>query len=131
MLGERLQVLRRWQLAGKITAGPFVRGPAIVCVVDHKQLIGIDPEANEPFLDYAMADIVGAPVLVQGMLVAADVMGNFLAFDPQTGAKLGPGYTLRANTAPETAPVPFGPGRLLVPLNDGTLLLLPLEKLLR
>jgi outer membrane protein assembly factor BamB len=127
--GERLQPLRAMPLAGKITAGPFVRGRAIVCVLDNKRLLAVDPDSGEPW-EYAMvSDIVGAPVLVEGMLVVADVSGRFLALNPQSGEPLGAGYTLRANTAPETAPVPFGPGRLLVPLNDGTLLLLPLDKL--
>jgi hypothetical protein len=76
-----------------------------------------------------VANIVGVPLLVEGMLVAADVSGGFLALRPTDGQPIGAGYTLKANVAPDAAPVPFGPGRLLVPLNDGTLLLLPLAKL--
>ncbi len=127
--GERLDKLRSIALTGKITAGPFVRGASVVCVLDRRRLVVVDPEGGEP-RGYGMnADIVGAPLLVDGMLVVADVSGTFLALNPQTAERLGNGYTMRANTAPETAPVPFGPGRLLVPLNDGTLLLLPLAKL--
>jgi hypothetical protein len=127
--GDRLETLRRWPMPGKITAGPFVRGKTFVCIVDRKRLMWLDPEREDP-QEYAMvADIVGAPVLVEGMLVAADTSGRFVAFDAQTGSPLGPGFTLRADAAPETAPVPFGPGRLLVPLNDGTIVLLPLAKL--
>ena len=127
--GESLKVLKRWPLPGKITAGPFVRGTTIVCVVGNKQLVGIDPERTEPWQYAMVSDIVGAPLLVDGMLVVADVSGRFQAFDPQNGSTLGAGYTLKANVAPDAAPVAFGPGRLLVPLNDGTLLLLPLAKL--
>jgi hypothetical protein len=128
--GERLQVIRRWTLGGKITAGPFVRGTGLLCVVEHKRLAWIDPDRDEPKWEYALvAAVVGATPLVEGMLIAADVSGRFLALDPQTGSPLGPGYTLKANVAPDAAPVPFGPGRLLVPLNDGTQLLLPLQKL--
>jgi outer membrane protein assembly factor BamB len=127
--GERLVKLRSWPLDGKITAGPYVRGSVIVCVLDNRRLVALDPDRGERWKYTMVADIVGEPVLVEGMLVAADVSGRFLALNPETGESLGAGYTLRANTAPETAPVPFGPGRLLVPLNDGTLLLLPLEKL--
>jgi hypothetical protein len=96
--------------------------------VDNKRLVGIDPERGVRW-QYAMSDIVGAPLLVDGMLVVADVSGQFQAFDPQNGKGLGAGYMLKANVAPDAAPVPFGPGRLLVPLNDGTLLLLPLASL--
>jgi hypothetical protein len=127
--GERLKELRHWNLGGKITAGPFVRGDGIVCILDQKRIVWIGPEQAEPRWEYSLVSaIVGAPPLVEGMLIVADVSGRFLAFDPQKGP-LGPGYMLRANVAPETAPVPFGPGRLLVPLSDGTLLLLPLQKL--
>jgi hypothetical protein len=127
--GERLDKLRFIPLAGKITAGPFICGSSVVCVLDRRRLVVVDPEGGEP-REYGMnADIVGAPVLVDGMLIVADVSGTFLALNPQTAERLGAGYTMRANTAPETAPVPFGPGRLLVPLNDGTLLLLSVAKL--
>jgi hypothetical protein len=129
---ERLQVLRKWHMPrGRITAGPFVQDEGIFCILDHKRIIRIEPDLDrpDPTWEYAMvADIVGAPVLVDGMLVVADVSGRILAFEPRTGRTLG-GYTMRANVAPDAAPVPFGSGRLLVPLNDGTLVLLPIAKL--
>ena len=104
-------------------------GDGIVCVVDHKRIVWIDPERSERRWEYSLVSaVVGAPVLVEGMLVAADVSGRFQAFDPERGP-IGPGYMLKANAAAETGPVPFGPGRLLVPLSDGTFLLLPLAKL--
>jgi outer membrane protein assembly factor BamB len=128
---ERLAVLRRWPMTGKITAGPFVRGTLIVCVVDNKRLVGIDPDRDKPWQYTMVSNIVGAPLLVEDMLVAANVSGQFLALRPVDGQPIGAGkgFTLKANVAADTAPVPFGAGRLLVPLNDGTLLLLPLAKL--
>jgi outer membrane protein assembly factor BamB len=129
---ERLEVLRRWPLPGKITAGPFVQEGGIVCIVEHKRVVRIDPDRpgdRDSVWEYTMVgDIVGAPVLLDGMLIIADVSGAIVAFEPNTGRTLG-GYTLRANVAPDAAPVPFGAGRLLLPLNDGTLVLLPLAKL--
>jgi outer membrane protein assembly factor BamB len=129
--GERLQVVRRWgPLPGKITAGPFVRGTGIICVTDHKRLIWIDPDQAGPQWEYTLvSNLVGAPLLSDGMLITAEVSGRVLALDPKSGVPVGPGYTLRANIAAEAAPVPFGAGRLLVPLNDGTLVLLPLARL--
>ena len=126
---ERLTVVRRWTMPGRITSGPVVRGTGIVCVVDGKRVVRIAPDRDGPWEYTMVSSVVGAPNVVEGMLVAADVSGRFLALDLQTGSPLGPGYTLRANVAPDAAPVPFGPGRLLVPLNDGTLVLLPLDKL--
>jgi hypothetical protein len=128
--GERLKVVRRWQLPGKITAGPLPRDRGILCIVDHKRLIWIDPEQPEPKWEYSLvAAAVGAPPLVEGALITAEVSGRFLALDPATGNPLGPGYMLKANVAPDAGPVPFGPGRVLVPLNDGTLVVVPLDRL--
>ncbi len=127
--GKALQELRQWALPGKLTAGPFVRGSGILCVVDHRRLVWFDPGREESW-EYALVSaVIDAPPLVDGALIVGDLAGRFVALDPRTGSPLGPGYMLRANVAPDAAAVPFGPGRVLVPLNDGTLLLLPLAKL--
>ena len=75
------------------------------------------------------ADIVGAPNLIDGDLVVADVAGQFVALNPSDGVRLGAGLTLTANVAASAAPVRFGAGRAFVPLTDGTVILLPLAKL--
>ncbi|MBI2806007.1 MAG: PQQ-binding-like beta-propeller repeat protein [Planctomycetes bacterium] len=126
---DRLAVVRRWPVSGKVTAGPFVRGGKIGCIVGRTRLVWHDPDKDEPIWAYSFADVVGAPNLIDGVLVVADVAGQLLALDPASGRPLGPGVTLRANVAPTAAPVAFGPGRAFVPLTDGTILLLPLEKL--
>ena len=59
----------------------------------------------------------------------ADVAGQLRALVPASGAPLGPGYVLKASVAPAAAPVPFGTGRLLVPLTDGTLMVVPVAAL--
>jgi outer membrane protein assembly factor BamB len=131
LLDGRLQVRRSWTLPGRVTAGPFVREGKIGCVVGKASLVWLDPDSDTPLWQYALpAEIVGAPPLVDGVLVVADVQGQFRALDPATGNARGPGYTLRANVAASAAPVAFGPGRLFVPLSDGTILLLPLSELL-
>src|SRR5262249_21774155 len=33
-----------WNLGGSITAGPFLRGGHVGCIVDHERLVWIDPE---------------------------------------------------------------------------------------
>jgi outer membrane protein assembly factor BamB len=127
---DRLTVLRNWQMPGKVTAGPFVRAGKIGCVVAKNRLVWIDPSEKTPAWEYAfVADVVGAPHLMDGMLVVGDIAGQFVALDPATGRPLGPDLTLKANLAPVAAPLPFGPGRAFAPLTDGTIVIVPLDKL--
>jgi outer membrane protein assembly factor BamB len=126
---DRLSVLGSWTLPAKITAGPFVRGGRIGCIVARNELVWIDPDKKEFAWQYRFADIVGEPNLIDGVLVVADVAGRFVALDPQSGRPVGAVLTLHANVAATSAPVPFGPGRAFVPLTDGTVVILPLEKL--
>ena len=44
---------RSWNLGGRITAGPYVQtlpggGTRIGCIVDEKQLVWLDPDADKP-----------------------------------------------------------------------------------
>ncbi len=121
-------VARTWTLEGAITAGPFLRGEHVGCVVNGRRLVWIDLSQNAPVWDYSAAGegIVGEPRLVGGNLLVADQAGRFVALDPATGRPRGPGYALKANVAPAAAPIPYGRTHALVPLTDGTLFLLPL-----
>jgi hypothetical protein len=126
---ERLTVLKSWS-PGKVTAGPFVRAGKIGCVIGGNQLVWLDPDQDKVAWAYGFdADVVGAPHVIDGMLVVGDVAGQFIALDPFSGRKLGAKLTLKANVAPTAAPLPYGPGRAFVPLTDGTIIILPLEKL--
>ena len=132
--GDRLQATRRWSLGGKITAGPFVRGTGgkqgFGCVVGKKRLVWLDPSKDEPAWEYTfVGQVVGQPELVDGLLVVADMAGTITALDPATGRPQGDGYRLKANVAPSATPLPFGPGRVWLPLADGTGIVLPLEML--
>jgi outer membrane protein assembly factor BamB len=126
---ERLTVLRRWSMPGKITAGPFVRAGKIGCIAGKSHLVWLDPKEDAPLWEYFVPDIVGEPHLIDGVLVIADAAGQFRALDPASGRPLGAVLTLKANVAANAAPLPFGAGRAFVPLTDGTMVLLPLEKL--
>lgn len=125
--GERLQVARRWSLGGKITAGPFVRGDGFGSVVGKKRLVWMDPAKEQPLWEYTfVGQVVGQPEVVDGLLIVADLTGAITALDPASGRPAGPGYRLRANVAPSATPLPFGPGRVWLPLTDGTGIVLPL-----
>jgi tetratricopeptide (TPR) repeat protein len=122
---------RTWHLGGKITAGPFRRGPAVGCVVDRRRVVWIDPSHAKPLWEYRMdgEGIVGEPQLVGGLLVVADSSGRFIGLDPATGKPQGAGYLLKANAAPAAAPVAYGAEAAFVPLTDGTVFLLGLRHL--
>jgi outer membrane protein assembly factor BamB len=122
-----LQAVRTWNLDGEVTAGPYVAGDRIGCVVERRRLVWLDPTA-ETFWTYATPGegIVGRPQLVGDVVMVADVSGGFVGLDPATGKPRGPGYTLKASVAPAAAPVAFGPDRAFVPMTDGTVLLLGL-----
>jgi outer membrane protein assembly factor BamB len=147
-----LQEIRHWNLANssagepaapgagaivRITAGPFVRGSRLGCVVNSgpaqaRRLVWIDPSQDKPLWDYATpsAGIVGQPRLVGDMIVAADLTGRFVGLDPASGKPLWPaGLSHGGNVAPAATPVPFGPDLAFVPLTDGTVFFLSLNHL--
>jgi hypothetical protein len=133
----QLEVKKRaWNLAGTITAGPYLastdaNGVRVACVVDGRRLVWLDPAKADPVWKYETGGqaIVGQPRLVGGVLVVADQGGRFVALDPTTGEQRGPGYTLRGSVAPAASPVAFGPDRAFAPLSDGTALLLPVPRI--
>jgi outer membrane protein assembly factor BamB len=127
---------RTWNLKGNLTAGPFVQaapegGWRIGCILDRRRLLWIDPTKAAPLWSYSTDGpaILGRPQLIEDMLVVALQSGRYVGIDPNTGRPKGPGYTLRTSAAPAAAPMPFGLGRMFVPLSDGTALLLSVELL--
>jgi hypothetical protein len=59
----------------------------------------------------------------------ADQSGRVVGLDPKTGRQAGLPYVFSANVSATAAPLPFGAGRLFVPLSDGTAVLLPVRLL--
>jgi hypothetical protein len=135
---DGLRPLRHWELSGHITAGPFAYQPnlgmrsrraglrgGVGVILDGRRLVWLNPERDEVHFAHTFrADIAGQPQLIDDVLIVADAGGHLQAVNPWAKCFVGPGYTLLANVAPSAAPVPFGPGRLLVPLTDGTALVL-------
>jgi hypothetical protein len=107
-----------------------VRGGGAGLVVGKNRLVWLDPVKDQPAWEYAfVAPIVGQPELVEDLLVVADLQGAIMGLDPGTGNPAGPGYRLKANEAPAAAPLAFGAGLVFMPLMDGTVMVLPLDKL--
>ena len=129
--GTTLEITRSWDVGGKITSGPFVRGNRVGCVVDGRRLVWIDPAKDRVAWEYASAGegIVGQPQVIDNLVVVADQAGSFVGLDPASGKPRGKTYTLKASVAPAAAPQPFGSNRALVSLTDGTLIILSLDRL--
>ena len=129
--GPELKTERVWSMGGEITAGPFLRGQHLGCVVD-RRLVWIDPARDQPLWRYTMAGegIVGEPQVIGDLLVVADVSGRFVGIDPVTGKPRNLlGYMLKAHAAPVATPVVFGKNEAFVPLTDGTVFILSLDAL--
>jgi outer membrane protein assembly factor BamB len=127
------QQIRAWDLNGKITSGPFLCGTFVACVVDHRVLVRLDPQADKPVWTYpAPESIVGRPNMIGDYVVVADQTGRYICLDPATGREQPRrGHTIRAAAGPASMPIPYGADRVLAPLNDGTILQLPLSSFKR
>jgi hypothetical protein len=127
---DSFNLVRSWPLGAKVTAGPFLRGSSIGCVVDQNVLVWLNSTSNKQWTyATARAPLVGEPQLVDNSLLVADQTGLIQALDPKTGKPRNAGYRLKTIAGPAASPAPFGAGRAMVPLTDGTLFLLPLERL--
>jgi hypothetical protein len=127
---NRLAPLRQWNLNGKITRGPFLRGSRIGCVVDNRRLVWMDPNIDHPLWQYPPpgeglpADgISGEPALVGNQVIVSELAGRFVWLDAETGTPRGT-QQLQCQAIPTTGGVAVGPNRLLLTLSDGTAILL-------
>jgi outer membrane protein assembly factor BamB len=123
-----LAPVRHWRLGGKITAGPFLRGDRIGCVIDDRRLVWLDPAADGPLWEYqSESQIIGEPQQQDNLILVTEAAGAFTWLDAATGAVRGRSKP-RLRVAPTTAAVFLAAGRALAPLSDGTLLLLSMPK---
>lgn len=133
---HRLTVSRTWKLPGRITAGPFLIGDGMTsrvgCIVDQRQLVCIDPAKSEILWRYQSPDgkrLVGLPGKLKGKLLVVDQTGRYVALYPADGKPVSNGYKLQGSLAPAATPVLFDEQHLFAPLSDGTIMLLPVERL--
>jgi hypothetical protein len=83
---DNLAKLRDWPLGeegGKVTAGPFVRGQQIGCVVDHRLLVWLDPAQARPVWTYTIQD---PRHVLEVSTVALGLMGQRLEAGPLAAA---------------------------------------------
>lgn len=133
--GAAPKIQRTWQVGSAsepVTAGPWIAGKNAFVVVGNARLVAIDPEKPDPIWSYTTDGngLRHAPAWIDGRLIVADQSGTFVALDAATGAALGPAYRHPGETAAVAAPTPFGPGKFLAPLSDGSALVLPVSELL-
>jgi hypothetical protein len=130
-----LEFIGEWDVKGNLTDGPFLRHlPGgrlrIGCVVDDRRLVWLDPTRPGTLREYpARSPVVGRPEVIEGVVVVAEQEGRVVALDPVTLEPRGPGFQSGGSAIPVASPVPFGKGRVLAPLCDGTALLLGLDGL--
>ena len=126
-------VLGKWPLGLQVTAGPVLRGKQVVAVVDERRLVALPvippSDMKKPLWtsDEFQGRIQGLPTLAGDVLLVADNSRRV------SGVRITDGTTLwraplRVRSGPSAAPAPYGRGRMLVPLVDGTLLLVPVPK---
>lgn len=115
----------RWQLPGRITAGPFLRDGKVMVIEDERRIVCFDPHAapgSEPL--WTTTDfpgrVCGVPTLAANSLVVTDDRGGVSGVRLKDGEVVGR-YELPSDAVPSGAALPFGSRRVLVPLADGTL----------
>jgi outer membrane protein assembly factor BamB len=122
------------ELRHGVTAGPRVfregTGPVrIGCVADGNRFCWFDAKAEKPaVVSYRCTrdEITGLPALSGGRFFVADRSGAVQPVDPESGKEVGSAAKVDpASSVPAAGPAAFGPDRLLVPLSDGTAVLLP------
>jgi outer membrane protein assembly factor BamB len=134
-LNGALKEVRTWDLGGTANAAPFALvlpggRLRVGCIVAGNRLVWIDPERKGLRWQFRTTEpIIDRPRLAEGLLVLADRSGRYVGIDPESGKAAGPGTQLRGSVAPAACPVPFGSGRLLAPLSDGTALLLSRDRI--
>lgn len=125
-----LQVLRKWQMPGRISSGPFARGQELGCIVEGNRLVWLDSNKDGHAWEYTFdADIVGQPQVIDDLVIVGTVAGQIQAFDKKMVRLQSDGFLLRTSVAPAATPLPIGGGRLFTALSDGTALMLPLSAL--
>lgn len=122
------KILGTWQLGGRPTSNPFLRGDKLLAVIEDRKLVAVSPESGdaqplwttEPF----KGRIRGQPILDGEVLLVADDGRRVTALKLNTGE---PAWFVRlpARIGPAATAVPFGRDRILVPLADGTLSVVP------
>jgi outer membrane protein assembly factor BamB len=126
---SRLAPLRIWDVGGRITKGPFVRGKFVGCVVDESRLVWFDPEQEGLLWQYPApgqgldaGPIVGEPALQDSFVIVAHQSGQYVWLDVSSGAVTATA-SVGSQAIPTTGVVPLAPGQVLSPLSDGTLMI--------
>lgn len=126
--GALLQVERTWKLGTDekhITSGPTLVGDRLAVVLGGRELVWLDPNVDRPAWTFSPpeASLVGMPVTWKGKLAVADSLARIWLLD------LTNGKPVERDPKPLPAAIAGSPAvvgdRLLVPLDDGTLVALP------
>lgn len=127
--GDRLDVERTWRFGGDLPISlPPIEVAGLVCLArGGTELIALRPDAAEPAWRFALADAewVGAPTAVRDDVIAADSIGRLWAFGPNGSRRV---LSLPAGLVAVGTPAGLGPDRVLVPLFDGSAVIVELAQ---
>jgi outer membrane protein assembly factor BamB len=122
-----VRCLRRWPLGAQVTAGPVLRKDRLLLVLEGRKLMWIDPDAARPCWTSKPLPgrIVGMPSRAGNTLLVADTSRRLTGLSVDSGEKLW-SEPLGVRVGPAAAAVPYGAEKVLVPLVDGSVLVLPI-----
>ena len=137
-LSPTAQPLQSWRtnekgpiLPGKLTAGPMREGDGrISYIVDGTRIVRLRPVdvmgwEYQDTIRVEHSAIVGRPMLSGDRLMVTTRKSRIDTFNNLDGSTVGPAKQLPGNAAPAAAAIPLDAKWTLVPLSDGTLLLVP------
>jgi hypothetical protein len=116
-----------------VTYGPFVVGSNLGYMISSGHLVCISPTEDspkwisKPLVEGTSEGLIGQPSILGDKLILTNRSGRVSEVNLQTGERIAAGWSLVGNVAPSSAPIPADEKHLLVPLTDGTLLLVPIQ----
>lgn len=139
---SRSEYVQRWEFKGqRVTKGPVLRGTNLAVVLDDSEVVWLDPAQPQPVWQTPLADasvqltLIGEPQQVGNLLL---VGGHFVTNQPVGGhrptatvffwlelnGKQKGRQVLKSRVVPSASAVPLNATQAIVPLSDGTLMIL-------
>jgi hypothetical protein len=119
----------------KLARAPVRRGDYLLAIDGENRILafaaGQGPLATKPAWiseDPQRRRILGEPALVGDTLLVADNSCHIAGIGLRDGKERWKKVPLKVHVGPAAAAVPYGPNHMLIPLADGTLLVLPIPK---
>lgn len=117
-----------WKLPASISGSPLLAGTErdhVLLVLDQQRLVSFDlraPHAAEPKWSVELKSrLCGRPIASKNVVLVTEESGHVTGLRVDSGQAAG-SVSLGHGVIPAAAAVPYGKGKIVVPLADGTLL---------